>query len=128
MAFIAPTAADIRAAFPEFADVGDGPINAALAEAALAVDTTWSEASFQIARMLYAAHVMVLDGLGSSATAEVFLDSPNGLKMRKAGDTVEEFFGPATASSASEAWFGQTNFGRRFYRIMRKQFAGPRVY
>lgn len=130
MAYVVPTAASIKAAFPEFAAVADPVVNMAISEAGLAVDQTWPESAFNLAYSLYAAHLLRSQGQGTSAQAQAISGAPAGLKMRKSGDTVEEFFGSATSGSGAvsgDAWLSTTDFGQRFLGLRKRYFGGPRV-
>lgn len=126
MAYVTPTAADIRTAYPEFGAVGDGPINNALQLASMKVDTSWRELPFNLAQKLYAAHVLVMQGLGTSATAGMFRLAPGGLKRRKAGDQELEFFGSPPVTG-TQAWYLATSYGAQFYNMLREEKGGPRA-
>lgn len=123
MAYTAPTEADLRARFPAFCDVQNDPITAALSDAALMVDDTWvSQEDFTAGRLLYAAHILTLDGHGSGAEAE----------QAKAGalQFTEMRSGALTLKRADMATSGGdtlslTTFGRRFLEILHRNRAGP---
>lgn len=110
MAYVVPTIADFKARFPRFAAVSDAVVQSALDEAALAVDDTWaSQADFTLGRLLYAAHVLTLDGQGTSTEAQ--LAGFNSIKMGSLSLTLEKRSGD---SSALEA----TSYGRRFLALL----------
>lgn len=131
MAYVIPTPPDIRAAYPEFTAVSDGVIQGALDETALAVDQSWPVSAYNLAYKLHTAHLLVSGGQGSSAQAIAVSGSPAGLKMRKSGDTVEEFFQSQGQGSGAginvDAWFMSTGYGQRFMILRRRFFGGPRV-
>lgn len=129
MAYIIPTPADVRAAYPAFGAVGDGPIQNALDLGGLVIDETWPEPAYALAFKLYAAHALRLDGLGTFTEGASAEQGGSNVKRRKAGDHEIEFFGPdAGASSGSAAWYEQTGYGRHFRILQRRYFGGPRVY
>ena len=111
MAYTAPTAADLKARFPAFAAVDDAVVDAALAEAGQRVDEGWLEADFATARLLYAAHVLTMDGQGASTETGMA-----GVKRIKVGPLeLERDPGGLTA----------TSYGARFAELERLNFAGP---
>lgn len=131
MTVATPTIADLKAAYPEFTAVADGVLQNALNEAATVVDSSWDDAVFPLAYMLYAAHVLVLGGNGTGSQAKLQAEMPFGVKRRRAGDTEIEVFQTAPGGGVtfgSSAWYQQTPYGARFFLMQRRQFAGPRVY
>jgi hypothetical protein len=115
MSYTAPTAADLKARFPAFSTVDDGVVTSALADAARKVDETWAEGDFAMARMLYAAHVMTLDGLGTSREAKLL-----GFKRIKVG-TLELERG---ADGSVGGGLSSTTYGMRFAELARLNFGG----
>jgi hypothetical protein len=119
MAYVVPNAAAFKLRFPTFAAVADATITAALAEGAGRVDSTWREADYAPAIMLYAAHVLVMDGHGASN--EVMLA---GFKRVKVGSLELE---RSDGRSASAGTLGSTSYGTRFTELVRLNFSGPLV-
>lgn len=127
MAFTAPTAADLRVRFPAFAAVGDAEIDEALADAASMVDDTWSsQADFTAGRMLYAAHILTLDGHGTGAEKEMAKEGALQFDRIKSGALELSRRGPPAGTSAAEA-LALTTYGRRFAEILRRNAGGPIV-
>lgn len=124
MAWTAPTPADVKARFPAFAAVPDAAIQGALDEAALQVDETWvSEADFRLGRMLLAAHILTLDGLGTGAESEAAANGASGFKRMKSGQfEVERFDTAGTVPGGSDGVLGTTSYGRRFLELQRRNF------
>lgn len=113
MPYVAPTAADLKARFPAFADVADPVVEQALAEAAAQVDASWIEADRFLATMLYAAHTLILDGQGTSTEAQLA-----GFKRLRISSLELE-----RESSAKGSAFGDissTSYGQRFLALRRK--------
>lgn len=131
MAYVAPTPADLKARFPKFAAVDDAVIQTALDEAARQVDETWLEGDFAMARMLYACHVMTMDGLGAGAEAKGFANGTNDFKVIKSGALTLE----RGSSSSSSGGGGNpaydllmsTSFGRRFAGLLQQNQGGAIV-
>ena len=62
------TPADVKVRFPGFAAAADATVQAALDEAALLAGTDWTSApDARLGRLLLTAHILTLDGQGSSA-------------------------------------------------------------
>lgn len=127
MAFTAPTAADLKARFPTFAAVADATIDVALAEAALMVDDAWlSQEDFTLGRLLYAAHILTLDGFGTGAeaqsaaagTSEYTTIRSGRLQLTKAG---------AGNAPAAQSVLTKTTFGQRFREVLDRNRSGPLV-
>lgn len=118
MAYTAPTAADLKSRFPVFAPVADATITAALNDAARMVDETWTEDDFAPARMLYAAHLMTMDGLGKTTEAQL-----QGFSKLSIGPLSLE----RAAQDTQPGDLKSTSFGRRFIEMRRRNIGGPRV-
>ena len=116
MAYDAPTASDLKAAFPAFATVADPAINAALAEAGGRADASWPDADRRLGVMLFAAHTLTLGGLGSSNEAQF-----GAFKRLKIGSLELE----KAASGADRALPGSlhsTSFGTRYAALVARLF------
>jgi hypothetical protein len=124
MAWTAPTPADVKARFPAFAAVPDAAIQGALDEAALQVDETWvSEADFRLGRMLLAAHILTLDGLGTGAEAEAAGAGASGFKRMKSGQLeLERFTAADSGAGSGDGLLGTTSYGRRFLDLLKRNF------
>lgn len=117
MAFAIPTAADLKARFPAFAAVVDPIVTSAIAEAQTRVDTTWTDQDGPLAIMLYAAHVMTLDGLGAGAEAEMAKAGALGFQtMRSGALTLER---KADVPGADRSILNETMYGRRFLALLK---------
>lgn len=114
MAYTAPTADDFKEAFPAFVAVDDDVVDAALAEAALMVDDSWlSQQDFTTGRLLYAAHVLTLGGLGT--TSEAQFAGFSSLSIGSLSLTRAAFSGDVAPGS-----YESTSFGRRFLQLLRQ--------
>jgi len=121
MPYAAPTANGFVDRFPRFQAVGTTEINRALTEAARRVDETWTEDDFQEARMLYAAHVLTLDGHGEGAESEIAKAGAMGFRSFRSGSLSLD------RSDAGGGMLGQTSYGLRFLELMRRNCGGPVV-
>ena len=71
MAYVVPTAADIKAAYTEFAAVGDDVIGPHIVTATRQVSTLWTEPDYTLGIMLYTAHLLSLGGKGASIATQL---------------------------------------------------------
>lgn len=129
MAFVEPTPPSLRARFPIFTGVADEVIQEAIDEAGRRVDQTWPEGDYTLAKMLYAAHVMTMDGLGSGQEAQGILSDGFNVKRKKANLSEIEYAGSVSTGAAvtSGSTLGLTTFGIRFMEMQRRNFGGPVV-
>jgi hypothetical protein len=112
----APTPAEFKVRFPDFAAVADAVVQAALDEAALQVDGSWAgEADIRLGRLLLAAHVLTLDGQGSGAEAAAV--AGGGFRRMKSGQLELERRDDAGAEPGT---LGSTGYGRRFLELMQR--------
>lgn len=126
MAFVDPTAAEVKARFAEFASVADATIDALIAESALYVDETWLESDFTLAKMFWIAHAMAIEGMGTSAASQVA--ALGDFSRIKSGDLEvarNSGSGGAQASGPSgEAPFQRTRYGERFLELRARSHPG----
>ncbi len=119
MAYVAPTAAELKARHTAFAAVPDVTVEAYLTEAARMVDESWLEGDFKSARMYYAAHLMVLDGLGDSKEAKIAGLVLSGLKTIKIANLGVGFDKAKEGSSKTLSTLTTTSYGQRFVDLLR---------
>lgn len=128
MAYHDPTPAEFKARFPVFNTVGDVTVQGALDEAAGRVDHTWREKDYTLAKLLYAAHVLTMDGQGNSREAKFSsLEAAGltGIRIASLGLT----FSKTRSASPAQARSGlmQTSYGQRFHDLLRLNFSGAVV-
>ena len=114
---IQPGVADLTARFPTFAAVPAPTLAAALAEAAIRVDTTWTDGDYALGLMLYAAHVLTLDGQGTGAESALGAAGALGFTHLQSGPLTlarGNVAGPDAASAISA-----TTYGRRYLALLR---------
>lgn len=106
-----PTATEFKARFPVFNSVLDANVTTALLEASRMVSESWEEADYDLGAMLYAAHILTLDGFSSSSSSEM-----QGFRRVRVGPVELE----ATAESASFGELRSTQYGIRFEALRRR--------
>lgn len=112
---MAPTIDDLTSRFPAFASVASNTLAGALSEAAARVDTTWTAGDYPLGVMLYAAHVLTLDGLGTGAEAAMAAAGALGFQSMQSGSLQLERASGQQGRSALE----QTSYGRRFLALLK---------
>lgn len=115
MAYVQPTAADLLARFATFAAVPGPRLDAAIAEALVRVDATWTERDYRLGVLLYAAHVLTLDGLGTGAEAALAAAGALGFGALKSGSLGLE----RRSAGPSGGILAETTYGRRFLALLR---------
>ncbi|AGC35706.1 virion structural protein [Rhizobium phage RHEph06] len=126
MTWTAPTPAEFKIRFPQFASVDDATVQMILDEAVAEVGETWIEA-YRTPGVLYlAAHLLASQGLGYSAGGGGAAVT-GAVKRRKVGDVETEFAGVAGGSSGDLSGYGTTVFGQQFLRLQRKNFPAVAV-
>jgi hypothetical protein len=120
MAYVPPTPADFKAKFPQFSAVADLTVQGALDEAASRVDETWIERDFRLARMLFAAHVLTLTGVGTDKESKLAGLVASGLTSIKSG-SLQVQLGALVGGAKKEALRGldTTTYGQRFLDLLR---------
>lgn len=114
-----PTSSDLTTRFPAFAGVPPATLIAALAEAATRVDTRWTAGDYPLGIMLYAAHVLTLDGLGSGAEASLAAAGALGFQSMRTGSLQLERNAEPESRSAGRSDLERTSYGRRFLALLR---------
>ncbi len=115
MAYQQPAPADLAARFPAFAAVPPATLAAVLAEAGTRVDATWTEGDYALGLMLYAAHVLTLDGQGTGAEAALAGAGALGFTTLQSGTLSLARGGGGSDKSVLAA----TTYGRRFLALLK---------
>jgi hypothetical protein len=118
-----PTGANLLAVFPEFSNVSPALLDYYLRRAARSVDASWPVEDFGDARMLLAAHLMTMTGLGSTAEAKAVANGSGQFKVMAIGSLRLERF---DASKDTMGLMG-TRYGLQFAQLRRANRSGPRV-
>jgi len=125
MAYTIPTAADLKALYPAFADVADVTVDAHINKAATqAVDTSWPEAEYSPAIIDYAAHTMSLAGLGAQTEVESYARA--GVTGIRSGNFSANF-SDRKVGRASSGGLDATSYGQSYKRALKRVKGGLRV-
>jgi hypothetical protein len=116
-----------RARFPIFDDSPDEQVQLILDEAHNNVGQTWKETDYQPAILYLTAHLLATDasqegdsvGVGSVGGGAIASESFGGMSI-----SYNTTSGSAN-SGAVRAFYDTTEYGRRYYRIMKNNFGGP---
>lgn len=119
-----PSSADLKARFLRFVAVDDGVATAALERAATQVDETWLPQDRTEGMLLYAAHLLTLDGQGTGAEAETNAEGISGFRLLRSGSLTIERFDRGAAASGS---YDTTSYGVRFKALLRLNRGGSRI-
>lgn len=119
MAYILPTAADLKARIPAFAEVDDALITFAITDAARSVDNTWTEGDYATAIIYLAAHNMVGEGVFGRET-----DIASSVTSSKLGDAQDSYGSLASAGADGYGEYGTTIYGVRYMRLLYLNVAG----
>lgn len=129
MAYVPPTAADLKARFSEFTTVSDTLVNLILAEAQAQVGETWLERDRKPATLYLAAHLLTMEGEpGRTATGQSGA-ATGPVRRRKVGDVEMEFATPGATGRYAQASIGLdgTAYGQQFLRLQRLNFPAVAV-
>lgn len=135
MAYVDPTAAEIKTRFPEFAAVDDALISLAIAETASFVDTSWIEADYKPAKMHLAAHLLFIGGaLNADVEGGAVPNSTTGeVQSVKVGDVSVNFASGTSSSSVGGTLgsdllaLGSTTYGLWFLALRKRNFPAVAV-
>lgn len=129
MAYVPPTASDLKARFPEFTAVPAATVDLILAEAANAVGETWLERDRKPATLYLAAHMLAMEGEPGRSSGATGSGVTGPMKSRTVGDVRTEFagFGASGGGALSDAGYEMTAYGRQFLRLLRLNFPAVAV-
>ena len=124
MAYETPTPAELKATHPKFAGVADQVVADAITEGEGKVGDDWREADRRPAVMLYAAHVMTLNGHGTGTDAQLAAEGLGDFQRIKSGTLDVSRFGRGGGGATG---LDSTGYGKRFKELLRLNFAGARI-
>lgn len=130
MAYVTPTAAQMKARFPEFATVSNDLIDMVIQDAEIYVDDSWRDEDRAPAVRFLAAHMLVTQGYGSGAGAGGAGAAAAGpISSLSVGDASVSFgtrAGSAVAGIGSaDAALMSTAYGQQFVSLRDANFRGP---
>lgn len=124
--YAAPTVGQFVTRYPRFRDADPSAIQDALNEGSGRVDESWIEADYSRAIMLYAAHVLTMDGHGTGTESTLAAEGMGDFQRIESGSLkLARFDRPFTTAFANT--LDQTSYGKRFAELQRLNFAGPRA-
>lgn len=122
MAYTAPTATQIQARWPNaFSAVATDTIDIWIATATSQIDTSWIETDYTYAIELLTAHLMVGNGIGAGAEAEMAAQGMSGFSTIRSGQltlsrgTTSRSDADGVPSPWNTSWYGI-----QFYWLARK--------
>lgn len=129
-----PTAAQFKARFPEFSCVSDALVDQVLAETTAAVGDGWVERDRLLAINYLTAHMLAMEGEPDRSKAIVedrsVANAQSGpVSSVKIGDVAVTYAGKTAEGAGSgmgpvTAEYQKTDYGQRYYTLLRKNFAG----
>lgn len=122
--YTAPTPADIKTDFPQFAAVDDSAIQRVIDRNPMWIDESWFEGDYTWARELLTAHFLTLAGQGTGADAAQSISTVSRLKSGTLDITRKN--ANDGAATVPDEWSG-TAYGRQFYALLRKNKGGVYV-
>ncbi len=122
MAYVAPTASDLKARYPAFADVADALVSATLVDAGRHVDDSWTEGDYAPAIMALAAHMLATEGSVSGVVAPAH----GNLVSKSMGDASETYAQPS-GGDLFQSDYATTPYGRKFLMLQRVNVGGGPV-
>jgi hypothetical protein len=123
-----PTAAALKARYPEMDGVGNTLVDAVIADAAAYVDDTWREGDRSPAILALAAHMLSVEGEPHRTnTGGIVNGSMGAITSTKVGDVTTTFAGVASGGAVSMDGFNSTSYGLAFLRLRRRNFPAVAV-
>lgn len=120
MPYTVPTASDLKARYPAFAEVSSPLIELVIADAARNVDQSWIEGDYQPAIMALSAHMLIEEGATGRST-----EAAGAITSSKLGDAQDSYAGLTSAQSAGE--YSSTSYGRKFMQLRAQNCQGVQL-
>jgi hypothetical protein len=134
MAYTVPTAASLKARYPEFDAVSDDLVTLVITEAAGTVTTSWLERDYPIAIMLLAAHMLIAEGAveradpnGDGTSTMTTTGAVKSFRVSEVQMSYAGTGGGAGGQEMSADALASTYYGARFLALRRANFSGPLV-
>lgn len=127
MAYVIPTASDLKTRFPEFSTVDDAVVTARIEEATRMVDESWTEGDYATAIMLYACHLMALEGLGTGPDSQANTGQMANFQTIRSGQLTLTRGTKSYGGGDTGDWYASTRYGSRFWRLLKQNQGGPGV-
>jgi hypothetical protein len=125
MTWTAPTPSDLQKRFLRFSSVDAGVVQTALDEAARMVDASWLEGDRSMGLMLYACHVLTLDGFeGATGTVPTGVNIDDFASITSGSLSLTRFPRSGSAENSPSDVLVTTQYGRRFLELLKRNQAG----
>lgn len=131
MAHTLPTPDNLTARYPEFADVSDYRIEAAIDEAARFVDETWKEEDYYTGALNLAAHFLVREGALLTGSSQGNYLNRGPVTSESIGDASRSYAtsgsGSGGSGSSGDLELSTTPYGKRYATLLKLNRGGPRI-
>lgn len=118
MPYDLPSADNFFARFPVMGDKDPDYVTVMIAEAARTVDISWDEDDYQPAILYLAAHLIATDNSQEGETVQI-----GGLKGALSGESFagmsRSYYDKTAGSPAASSIYGGTEYGRRFFTLLK---------
>lgn len=121
MAYEPPTYQEFITRFPIFAgDQYSQPVvEAILVEASRGADNSWLEPDYKPAVMYLAAHLLANDNSGEGEDVTFGASQSTNISGESFGGMSISYASPAAGGANASATYGNTEYGRRYLRLLR---------
>lgn len=119
MAYDAPTYDEFIARFPIFEDREKPQVEACILEATNTIDTSWREVDYKPAIMYLAAHLLATDNAGAGEAVDFGGASGSIASESFGGMSISYDKSKSASDAAANSQWGSTEYGRRFYRLLK---------
>lgn len=126
MPYTIPTTDQFYERFPIFEDADEDALALIIAEAASQIDDSWREADYQPAIMYLAAHMLALDNSGAGQEVEIG-QPPGSISSESFAGMSVSYSTNSQASGVSATGYALTEYGRRYYQLLKKNKPGVAV-
>jgi hypothetical protein len=122
VAYTEPTFEQFATRFPNFSDMDENQFSALLTEAKLQVDDSWlSQTNYTVAIMYLIAHLKTTDQSQEGESGVVGGAGSGGIASESFGGMSISYNNGASASdAAANSQWGSTEYGRRFYNLLKR--------
>lgn len=131
MPYTTPTAAQFKTRFPIFGDTDNGIIDALIAEASRRVDHSWKDGDYQPAIMYLTAHLLATDNSSEDSSVQIGAAGGRTIASESFGGGLSRSYAnssfTAEGSLSSDDEYGTTEYGRRYYSLLKLNKGGPLV-
>lgn len=129
MPYVVPTVTEFKTRFPIFSDKDDPIVQAVISEASNMVDKSWKEYDYQPAIMYLAAHLLATDNSDEGSSVQVGAAGGRTIASESFGGGLSRSYTNSSFSQegslSADDQFGTTEYGRRYYALLKRNRFGP---